>query len=56
MQGNKELIIKVLSLYESFEAYLKEKYCSKVLDQEPALKNESGEDIKRKLDFENFCS
>jgi hypothetical protein len=52
MQGNKELIAKVLSLYDVFEAYLKQKTCAKVLDQDSVLKDETGDEVKRKLVFD----
>ena len=51
MLGNKELVVKVMSLYEQFEAFLKEKSCEKVLELEPAVKDEKGKDINRKLKF-----
>lgn len=55
ISSNKELIVKVLSHYDTFEAYLK----SRLDDQKPVQPSTSenaekadGDDVKRKLDFD----
>ena len=48
--GRKEAIVKVLSLCDTFETYLKSR-SGAVLDQASPLKDESGASIKRKLEF-----
>jgi hypothetical protein len=49
--SNKELIVKILSLYDTFELYLKNRIKADVLDQASPLKGQDGENVKRKLDF-----
>lgn len=41
-----------MSLYDVYELYLKQKACAQVLDQDPVLKDETGDDVKRKLVFD----